>query len=116
MLTALYLAQSAGSEGTFDWVKPILGTGLVGVFFLMIVLRIKIVPSYVYDEAKTVWERERLALEQDNAELKAALREANSVYTGQVIPTLTRVLDAEHELLDLRREEAAERRRRGTAQ
>lgn len=93
-------------------VAPILGTGIVGALFLMVLFRIKVMPTYVHDEAKADWEKERGRLESDNAELKASLRDANEVYTQQVIPTLTRVLDAERELVELRRDEAAERRRR----
>lgn len=113
MLTLALLAQ-AREPMVPDWLGPIAGTGLVGIFFLMIVLRVKIVPTYVYDEAKKEWERERDGLQADIVELKTALSEANSVYTSQVIPTLTRVLDAERELVDLRRDEQAERRRRGS--
>jgi hypothetical protein len=114
---ALVVAQTpapeTASKAAFDYITPIAGTGLVGIFFLMIVLRIKIMPTYVYEDAKAEWERERAALGKDIDELKSTLREANNVYTTQVIPTLTRVLDAERELVDLRREEQAERRRRG---
>ena len=100
------------AAAAFDFIGPIAGTGIVGIFLLMIVLRIKIMPTYVYEDAKKEWDRERGALERDVEELKSTLREANNVYTTQVIPTLTRVLDAERELVDLRREEQAERRRR----
>jgi hypothetical protein len=110
---AVLAAEATGPEKAFDWIGPIAGTGMVGVFLLMTLLRIKIMPTYVHDDAKTEWERQRLALEKDVDELKATLREANTVYTTQVIPTLTRVLDAERELVDLRRDEQAERRRRG---
>lgn len=103
------------TQKAFDWVGPIAGTGMVGVFLLMTILRIKIMPTYVYDDAKVEWDRQRLALEKDVDDLKATLREANTVYTQQVIPTLTRVLDAERELVDLRRDEQAERRRRNEA-
>lgn len=96
-----------------DVIAPILGTGLVGALLLMLLFRIKIMPTYVHDEAKKSWDAERLRLESDIADLKALLRDANEVYTQQVIPTLTRVLDAERELVELRRDEAAERRRRG---
>ena len=103
---------------------PILGTGLVGALFLMVLFRVKIMPTYVYDKAEQDWdkERERLVTERTEerdrftaeiADLKLGLKDANKVYTEQVIPTLTRVLDAERELVDLRRDEAAERRRRG---
>jgi hypothetical protein len=97
-----------------DFIGPIAGTGIVGIFFLMTLFRIKVMPTYVFDDAKKEWERERTSGEKDIEELKAALREANSVYTTQVIPTLTRVLDAERELVELRRDEQAARRQRGT--
>lgn len=105
--------DSGGAALITQVIAPIFGTGIVGALFLMVLFRIKIMPTYVHDEAKADWEKERAKLEADNAELKASLREANEVYTQQVIPTLTRVLDAERELVELRREEAAERRLRG---
>lgn len=101
LLSSLMLA----TEPTFDYLAPILSTGLVGVILLMILFRIKIMPVYVFDNAKIEWERERDNLLSDKAELKDALKDANSIYTTQVIPTLTRVLDAERELVDLRRSE-----------
>lgn len=111
------LAAQAPASGTpaFDWAGPIAGTGMVGIFLLLVILRIKIMPTYVHDDAKAAWDKERERLESDITDLKAAVRDANEVYTSQVIPTLTRVLDAERELVDLRRDEAAERRRRGQA-
>jgi len=92
---------------------PILGTGLVGALFLMVLFRIKIMPTYVYDQGKASWDLERTRLIDEVDDLKLVVKEGNKVYTEQVIPTLTRVLDAERELVDLRRDEAAERRRRG---
>lgn len=107
-----------GSAGTQELltsvIAPILGTGLVGALFLMVLFRIKIMPTYVHDAAKVEWEKRETQLVTENAELKQGLKDANAVYTQQVIPTLTRVLDAERELVDLRRDEAAERRRRGS--
>lgn len=94
-------------------IGPILGTGLVGALFLMVLFRVKIMPTYVFDTAKDAWDAERDRLVTENTELKSAIKDQNKVYTEQVIPTLTRVLDAERELVDLRRDEAAERRRRG---
>lgn len=99
-----------------DWLAPILSTGVVGVIFLMVVFRIKLQPTYVLEDARSEWERERNDLVKNIDELKATIRDANSVYTTQVIPTLTRVLDAERELVDLRRDEQAERRRYGDPQ
>lgn len=106
------LAQAKPDAGV-DWIGPLAGTGLVGILYVMTLLRIKIMPTYVYDEAKKAWDLERARYEADVAELKAALRSAHEVYTRDVIPTLTRVLDAERELVELRREEQVERRRRG---
>lgn len=95
------------ADPTVDYVAPILSTGMVGVVLLMILFRIKIMPVYVFTDAKAEWERERDNLLLDITELKLALRESNAIYTTQVIPTLTRVLDAERELVDLRRNERA---------
>jgi hypothetical protein len=78
---------------------------MVGVILIMILLRIKVMPTYVHEDARTEWERERGNLQADIADLKATIKDANSVYTTQVIPTLTRVLDAERELVELRRSE-----------
>lgn len=113
VLAAAGTPAATDPASSFDWLGPIAGTGMVGIFLLLTILRIKIMPTYVFDDAKKEWERERTALEKDIDELKVTLREANTVYTTQVIPTLTRVLDAERELVDLRREEQAERRRKG---
>lgn len=118
LATVLAAADPAPVEGVTpdllsQVIAPIIGTGIVGALFLMVLFRIKIMPTYVHDEAKAAWEQERARLEADKAELKASLQDANEVYTQQVIPTLTRVLDAERELVELRRDEAAERRRRG---
>lgn len=103
-------------QTSFDFVKevvaPILGTGLIGSLFLMVLFRIKIMPTYVYDQAKASWDAERDRLTTENGDLKDALKESHKIYTEQVIPTLTRVLDAERELVDLRRQEAMDRRRR----
>lgn len=117
-----------GIAGTVEFVTrvigPILGTGLIGALFLMIIFKIKIMPTWIYDKAVADHEKameqlradhaaEVARLEADKVELKGSLKDAQSVYTEQVIPTLTRVLDSERELVELRRDEAAERRRRG---
>jgi uncharacterized protein YecE (DUF72 family) len=105
-----------------DWIAPILSTGVVGIILLMILFRYKIQPTYVLDDAKREWERERAAIEarhaeerrhdqEDVVELKRSLREGTEVYTQQVIPLLTRLLDSERELVELRREEARRRNR-----
>lgn len=128
---------TGGGSGGLDLAAlfaPILATGVGGALFLMVLFKIKIMPTYVYDDAKAAWDKERERIdkahaeevaglkaahaaevqryEAEKAELKGGLKDAQSVYTQQVIPTLTRVLDSERELVDLRREEAAERRRR----
>jgi uncharacterized protein YecE (DUF72 family) len=105
-----------------DWIAPILSTGVVGVILLMILFRYKIQPTYVCEDAKAEWERERAAIEarhaeerrhdlEDIVELKRSLREGTEVYTQQVIPLLTRLLDSERELVELRRDEARRRNR-----
>lgn len=97
------------TANTFDYLTPILSTGVVGVILLMIILRIKIMPTYVYEDAKKEWERERGDLNAENDYLKQVVQDANGVYTQQVIPTLTRVLDAERELVEIRRMEQLRR-------
>ena len=99
----LVVSLAVATEPTFDYLAPILSTGMVGVILLMILFRVKIMPVYVFDNAKIEWERERDNLILDKAELKLALKEANAIYTTQVIPTLTRVLDSERELVELHR-------------
>lgn len=101
-----------GLRGAFDIVGPIAGTGLVGALFLMVLFRYKLMPTYVHDDYKVDAAKRLEEKDGTIGELKEALREANAVYTAQVIPTLTRVLDAERELVDLRRDEQSDRRRR----
>lgn len=99
--------MAASSTGVpFDYIAPILSTGVVGVFLLMILFRVKIMPTYVHEDAKKEWERERADKEATISELKRTVQDANKVYTEQVIPTLTRILDNEQELVALRREQA----------
>jgi hypothetical protein len=100
-------------------IRTLIAAGPVGLFFAATLFKKGVMTVSEHETAKHAWEREREgwarergALERDVEELKGTLREANAVYTQQVIPTLTRVLDAERELVDLRREEQAERRRR----
>lgn len=102
-------ANTDSTGNAFDYLTPILSTGVVGVILLMIILRIKIMPTYVYEDAKKEWERERENLQQENVYLKKVVLDANGVYTQQVIPTLTRVLDAERELVEIRRIEQSRR-------
>ncbi len=110
---ALASVTAAETSQTIDYIAPIASTGLVGVFLLMILFRVKIMPTYVYDNSKVEWDREREKLEQNIVELKAALADANAVYVTSVIPTLTRLLDSERELVELRRDEKEARRRAG---
>ena len=116
--TAAFAIQTANvaTDGAtpFDFLSPIISTGMVGIILLMVLFRIKIMPTYVYDDAKAVWEaerarmteewdRERQQYKADLDEAKKQLASATGVYTEQVIPTLTRVLDNERELLEIRR-------------
>lgn len=90
--------------------STLIAAGPVGVFFLMVLFKFKMMT--VSEHQAVIKEKDdRIAqLEEDKGELKQSLREANSVYISQVIPTLTRVLDAERELVDLRRQEQADAR------
>jgi hypothetical protein len=101
---------STAMSWPFDFLGPIVSTGIVGVILLMVLFRIKIMPTYVFDEAKVDWERDRERLLADIDDLKASLKESNLVYTREVIPTLTRVLENERELVEIRREQARRRR------
>lgn len=103
-------AASSANSWPFDLLGPIVSTGIVGVILLMVLFRIKIMPTWVYDEAKAEWDRERLKMQGDIDDLKASLKDSNLVYTRDVIPTLTRVLENERELVEIRREEARRRR------
>lgn len=111
MLATTPPAPAPASDIGVDLIGPIAGTGIVGVVLLMVILRFKLMPAYVYDDAKKDWERERAELKADVDALKAGLAEQNEYMRTQVVPTMTRVLDAERELVDLRREEQADRRR-----
>lgn len=109
-----FLASANDINGNaINFVTTIASTGIVGVVLLMILFRVKIMPTYVYDEQKAEWERLRAEKDKTIDDLKNAIKDANSVYTEQVIPTLTRTLDAERELIELRRDEREDRRRRG---
>jgi hypothetical protein len=116
------LVDSIAAVAPPEWLAPILSTGAVGVILLMILFRYKIMPTYVYEDFRRECEREREALEVrhaaerhqdqvDIADLKRSLQEGTEVYTRQVIPLLTRLLDSERELVELRREEARRRNR-----
>ncbi len=91
VLIAAEAVMPSSTEGAI--LQTLLAAGPVGVFFLMFLLRWKVMPTYVFDDAKKEWERERGGLERDLKEIKAATVEAQRVYVEQVIPTLTRVLD-----------------------
>lgn len=113
-LASLLSEEVAKQAGTpFDYLAPILSTGIVGVMFLMVLFRIKIMPTYVFEDAKKEWERERADKEATITELKTAVSDANKVYTEKVIPTLTRILDNEQELVAIRRAEQARRSGQG---
>jgi hypothetical protein len=109
---ASLVGQEVAKQSTpFDYLAPILSTGIVGVMFLMVLFRIKIMPTYVHEDAKKEWERERTDKDATIAELKRSVTDANKVYTEQVIPTLTRILDNEQELVAIRRSEQQRRER-----
>lgn len=90
--------------------RTLIAAGPVGVFFLAVIFKFKLMT--VSEHLAVVAEKDSRIASQEKTidELKASLREANAVYTAQVIPTLTRVLDAERELVDLRRAEQQQTR------
>lgn len=91
--SGLLAAATSDPGGTIDVLKivsPILGTGLVGVMFLMVIFRVKIMPTYVYDDAKKEWDRERGRLENENEELKEANQVLRTLTEQQIIPALVR--------------------------
>lgn len=104
-LAAHRLLVLAAMNAEFDFITGIAGTGLVGVIFLMVIFRVKIMPTYVYDEAKEDWERERLELRQSLDAAEKSLRDGQQVLISEVTPALTRALDAERELLEMKRQE-----------
>lgn len=89
---SLLLAAAESSVETAV-LRTLISAGPVGVFLLMLLFRYKVQPTYVYEDAKKEWERERSGCERELAEAKLANIEAQKVYVEQVIPTLTRVLD-----------------------
>lgn len=115
VVLALQLAADAPATVESAFIRTLVAAGPVGVFLVAILFKKGVMTTSEHHTAKESWERQEARYCKDIDELKAALKEANEVYVSQVIPTLTRVLDAERELVDLRRDEQAERRRRGTA-
>lgn len=85
-------------------IRTLISAGPVGIFLLMLLFRYKIQPTYVLDDAKKEWERERVGLEDDLSEARITNIEAQRVYVEQVIPTLTRVLDELRRVEDRRRD------------
>lgn len=88
-----------------DLFGPLASTGLVGIFFLMIVLRVRIMPTYVHDDAKKEWERERAELRAALDEAEDALREGQKILLEKVTPALTLALDAERQILEMKQRE-----------
>lgn len=114
MVTLLaLLTQTPVPAPSFDYITPILNVGMVGVLLLLLATETLFITVKSHKREVTAKNDEITRLREDNAELKGALREATDTYVTDVLPTLTRALDAERELVDLRRDEASERRRRG---
>lgn len=94
-------------------VSTLIAAGPIGIFFIAVLFKFKLMTVSEHESVVREKDARIASLDADLTDLKTALKDANAVYTSQVIPTLTRVLDAERELVDLRREEQVERRRRG---
>ena len=110
-VTGEVIAAATTESSLPDLLSPIISTGIVGVVLVMIILRFKIMPTYVHEDAlaqrdrelariEDSHKREREGWEKERAEriaredaLRKAVEDAHNVYTVQVIPTLTRVYD-----------------------
>lgn len=99
------------SVGGFNLLAPIVSTGIVGVLFIMVLFRIKIMPTYVYDDAMEQKDKEIARLEKDNGELKESNQALRTLTEQQIIPALVR---ANQLSADYASDLAAERRRHGS--
>lgn len=91
----------------FNYLAPILSTGVVGLFLLMLLFRIKIMPTYVHDDWKTEKEKEIARLEKESDDLKEANSALRTLTEQQIIPALVR---ANQLSADYAQDLAAERR------
>jgi hypothetical protein len=103
---------SSGSSIEGIALRTLASAGPVGVFLLMVLFRWKVMPTYVFDAAKKEWDRERSEKDETIKSLTEIGQKSTEVYINQVVPTMTRALDLEKELLDLRREDRDRDRRR----
>lgn len=95
----------------FNYLAPILSTGVVGLFLLMLLFRIKIMPTYVHDDYKVEKDKEIERLEKESTELKEANSALRTLTEQQIIPALVR---ANQLSADYAQDLASERRgRRG---
>ena len=115
-VTAAVLASAdPGSNpfGGLNYLAPIFSTGIVGVFLLMLLFRIKIMPTYVYDDYKAEREREIAGKDKEIADLKESNAALRTLTEQQIIPALVR---ANQLSADYAADLSAERRRRHGAQ
>ena len=94
-----WLADAAPSGTAID-LTQVLQFGFVGVVLLCLMLGKYLVPEWALTREKQAAQDalvqrdlEIKRLQDDIADLKAQLREANEVYSSKVVPTLTRVVD-----------------------
>lgn len=110
MTAAVVLADPASTNNPFtgfNYLTPIISTGVVGLFLLMLLFRIKVMPTYVYDEYKIEKDKEIARLEKENDDLKEANSALRTLTEQQIIPALVR---ANQLSADYAQDLAAERR------
>lgn len=110
MTAAVVLADPASTNNPFtgfNYLTPIISTGVVGLFLLMLLFRIKVMPTYVYDEYKVEKDKEIARLEKENDDLKEANSALRTLTEQQIIPALVR---ANQLSADYAQDLAAERR------
>jgi hypothetical protein len=109
MTAAVVLADPANTNPFtgFNYLAPILSTGIVGLLFLMLLFRVKIMPTYVYDDYKVEKEKEIARLDKENDDLKEANSALRTLTEQQIIPALVR---ANQLSADYAQDLAAERR------
>lgn len=109
-LAAVVVLTDPSSNNPFtglNYLTPIFSTGIVGLFLLMLLLRFKVMPTYVYDEYKGEKDKEIARLEKENGELKEANAALRTLTEQQIIPALVR---ANQLSADYAQDLAAERR------
>lgn len=95
LLAAAVAADVATAGPPLDLVTALSGYGIVGLFLAALLFRVKVMPTYVYDEFKADALQRIAAQDAEIDALQSELREMNGMFRERVMPVLTRALDAE---------------------